>query len=120
MLPSNVCMFETNFYSCLNNSTLAIAYAIPNASSFSRGHSGKLRSLVSYISHATNHVESGLRNVIAIARKNLFKVVDRGFKIDERTWGTSEDLSNKERLRQKPLHLSRPSHREFVFFAQLV
>merc|ERR1712113_1210724 len=90
------------------------------SSSLTRCHSCKLRSLIPDVCHSSNHVKSSLWNVIAIARKHLFEVVDGSFKVNESARRTSENFCHEERLRQEALHFPSACNSQFVFLAELV
>ena len=44
--------------------------------SLAGGHRGQLRRLLLHVRHASDHVEGGLRDVVAVAAEHLFEVVD--------------------------------------------
>mmetsp|Transcript_15176 Transcript_15176/g.40268 ORF Transcript_15176/g.40268 Transcript_15176/m.40268 type:complete len:554 (+) Transcript_15176:227-1888(+) len=81
---------------------------------------GELGGLVLDVAHAADHVEGGLRDVVAVAREHLLEVVEHLLDVHEGARGAREDLGHEERLRQEALHLAGAGHGELVLLGELV
>src|SRR6187399_515370 len=69
---------------------------------------------------AAGHVERALRDVVVLAVDDLLEALDRVGDRHVLALQAGELLGDEERLREEPLDLAGPGHRQLVVFGQLV
>merc|ERR1712110_916802 len=84
------------------------------------GRSRKLRGLLPDVSHAPDHVEGILGDVVAIAREHLFEVSKCCVEVHEGTGRAREDLCDEEGLGEEADHLACVCNGNFVLLAELI
>merc|ERR1712062_918979 len=80
----------------------------------------ELGSFLPHVGHASDHVEGGFGDVVAIAGQHLLEIADCCLQVHKRAWSSSENLRHEERLRQETLHLAGTRHGELVLFTEFV
>merc|ERR1719334_2825198 len=81
---------------------------------------GERFGLSDYFRDITNHVKRDFGEMIVFSGADGVEAGDGVLERDQFTQVTGKHLSDLERLRQKPLHLSGSCDGQFIFFRQLI